>query len=91
MADTMVQAGHFAASDWAEALGAELAAAQVAGKPDTLETYYNAALSALEYLMEHKALISTQDQTRRKADWRRAYLATPHGNPVELRGTAENS
>ena len=84
LADAMMRAGHFTATDWAETLGAELAAAEAAGRPDTLETYYLAALGALERLAADRAGITATDQAMRKADWHAAYLGTPHGAPVEL-------
>lgn len=80
IADTMVQAGRFSATDWAETLGAELRAADAAGKPDTTQTYYEAALAALERLTP----ITGAELTERKADWTRAYQRTPHGQPVLL-------
>lgn len=84
MADAMVQAGHFTASAWAEALGAELAAAEARGDPDTLDTYYHAVLAALETLAATSAGISRAEQDQRRADWEAAYRRTPHGQPVEL-------
>jgi len=83
MADAMVQAGHFSASDWAEALGAELAAATTRAEPDTLQTYYLAVLAALETLSE-RAGITRADRSTRRAAWEAAYHRTPHGQPVEL-------
>ncbi|WP_164744566.1 nitrile hydratase accessory protein [Nioella ostreopsis] len=84
IADTMVQAGRFTATDWAETLGAELRAAEAAGKPDTTGTYYEAALSALERLTTEATDITGADLSARKATWTRAYERTPHGQPVLL-------
>lgn len=84
MADAMVQAGHFTGKQWAETLGAKLKAAEAAGAPDTLTTYYEAALEALEDLSATCAEITQAEQDRRKETWRRAYVNTPHGAPVEL-------
>lgn len=83
LADTMVKAGYFSASDWAETLGASLQAAEANGAPDTEETYYTCALSALETLSQ-RAGIAVADLVQRKADWEEAYRRTPHGNPVLL-------
>jgi len=83
MADAMVQAGHITASHWATALGAALRDADANGAPDTADTYYTAALSALEGLAA-RAGIDTATQQQRKADWEAAYLRTPHGQPVKL-------
>lgn len=74
------KAGSFTKSEWAEALGAALARAQVSGAPDTEETYYLAALEALETL----APMSKADLETRKQAWEDAYLRTPHGLPVTL-------
>jgi len=82
IAATMVEAGHFTLGDWAAALGGELAAAN--DQPDTLQTYYLCALSALEKLSDDHANITAQSQARRKADWVTAYENTPHGRPVAL-------
>jgi len=84
MADAMVRAGHFTANQWADTLGAQLKAAEAAHKPDTLDTYYNAALKALEQLSAEQARISAQDQAKRKETWARAYRNTEHGQPVLL-------
>lgn len=83
LADTMVTAGHFSATDWAEALGAALKSAEANGEPDTEETYYACALTALEALSP-RAGIASADLVQRKADWEAAYRRTPHGKPVRL-------
>ncbi len=84
LAETMVRAGHFSAAQWAEALGAALREAEARGAGDTLETYYGAALDALERLCEAEAGISGDHRAGRRAAWEAAYLRTPHGQPVEL-------
>ena len=84
MADTMVKAGHFSATDWAVALGAALTAAEAEGQDDTDATYYACALSALEQLSATQAGISQAEQAARKQAWEAAYLRTPHGKPVVL-------
>ncbi len=83
MADAIIRAGHFTASDWAEALGAALRAAEAAGAPDTEDTYFAAALSALEGMTED-AGIAAADRDARRTAWEQAYLRTPHGAPVVL-------
>ena len=84
IADTLVQAGRFSATDWADTLGAELRAAQAGGQPDTTETYYLAALAALEKLATTATDLTPSDLTSRKEEWARAYRHTPHGDPVLL-------
>ncbi len=83
MATAMIREGHFTQSHWADALGAALKAAEAGGQPDTDETYFLAALSALERLAETTGITPT-DRTMRKSGWEDAYRRTPHGQPVIL-------
>lgn len=72
------------AATWADALGATRAAQASAGEPDTEEVYYSAVLSTLEGLLAGSA--APRDEVdKTEGDWRRAYLSTPHGQPVVLR------
>ncbi len=84
IADTLVTSGQISATDWAETLGAERDADESAGRADTEETYYAAALRALERLLDGTAIVASGDLKTRRDTWERAYLATPHGAPVEL-------
>ncbi len=83
-AHELIRAGHLAQADWADALGAALQKADTAGQPDTEETYYLAALDALESV----APFDADELACRKADWESAYRRTPHGQPVVLRADA---
>ncbi len=84
IADAMVAAGHFSATDWAQALGVARSAAETRGDPDSVQTYYLCAVEALEALVARSTPISAEIMARRKETWSRAYLATPHGKPVTL-------
>lgn len=79
-AHALEQAGSFTKAEWAAALGAALKRAAEAGAADSEETYYLAALEALEAL----APMTQADLDARKAAWEEAYLHTPHGQPVAL-------
>ncbi len=83
LAYALADAGVFTASAWSETLGAELRKAAARGAPDNQSTYYDAALVALEGLTIDCGL-SGDELMSRTAAWRRAYLNTPHGKPVEL-------
>ncbi len=83
IADAMVRGGHFTQKDWARELGAALKVADAKGAPDTQDSYFNAALAALETLSA-KAGLTSEVVTRRRDDWEAAYLRTPHGKPVLL-------
>ena len=78
------EAGHFSWSEWATTLGAEIEAAQARGDPDLGDTYYRHWLAALERLATEKGLTRSGELIARKAAWKRAFLDTPHGQPVEL-------
>jgi len=84
IADGLIQAGHVSAGEWAEGLGAELRRLAGAGRPDTTETYFLAALAALERLAATGAGIDAATQRRRRDEWASAYRNTPHGQPVVL-------
>ena len=48
---SLQQAGHFTATEWSAALGAEIKAAQALGDPDDGTTYYRHVLAALERVL----------------------------------------
>lgn len=52
------EAGVFTWAEWAEALGAEIKAAQAGGDPDRGDTYYQHWLAALEALVQSKQLVT---------------------------------
>ena len=84
IADTLTRAGLFSAADWAARLGARIKDGQARGDPDNQETYYGCALAALEALIAERSPQTGSALSERVEQWRRAYLNTPHGRPVEL-------
>jgi nitrile hydratase accessory protein len=80
----LVESGLVTGAEWMNALAEAITAHQKAGDPDLGDTYYDHCLTALEVLCEAKGLTATDDITERAEQWRRAYLNTPHGQPVEL-------
>jgi hypothetical protein len=82
IADLLVKRGAISAERWAETLGAEIAARKAG--PDDRETYYCAALAALERALTESGAITHAELDAREHQWERAYLNTPHGKPVEL-------
>ena len=54
------------------------------GDPDLGDTYYDHWLGALERLAREKGATDANAMAERKDAWRRAYLNTPHGQPVHL-------
>ena len=82
---TLHQRGLFTWREWADALAAEIAAAQAAGDPDQGETYYQHWLHALEHLVSAKGAGSEAELQRYRQAWDHAADRTPHGQPIELR------
>ncbi|MGZ9080156.1 MAG: nitrile hydratase accessory protein [Burkholderiales bacterium] len=84
MAVTLHARGVFTWREWADALGAELAAAAARGEPDDGTRYYEHWLAALEKLVATKKIIPHEELERRVSEWDAAAQATPHGKPIEL-------
>ncbi len=84
LATRLQEAGHFTPREWAEALGAEIAAAQAKGDPDDGTTYYRHVLAALERLVTEKGIAAADALAARKAAWQEAYATTLHGEAVRL-------
>jgi len=57
---------------------------RMAEKEDRSDSYYQHWLAALEHLAIAKGLSGAGELAQRVQSWREAYLATPHGQPVEL-------
>ena len=84
LAFALADAGLFTPAQWSDALGAQLRAAGNNGAADNQATYYAAALAALEQLLAQSGGPDAAALADRVETWRRAYLNTPHGQPVEL-------
>ena len=82
LADLLVKRGVISPARWADTLGAEIKALKA--EPDDRETYYCAALAALEHVLMESGAITHAELDERQRQWERAYLRTPHGKPVEL-------
>jgi nitrile hydratase accessory protein len=84
MALTLHERGLFTWKEWAEALAAEIKAAQAAGDPDTGETYYRHWLATLEKMVASKGVATPATLARYRDAWDHAADRTPHGKPIEL-------
>jgi nitrile hydratase accessory protein len=83
MADALSKSGTFTSTEWSQALGEELRRAEEEA-PDNTANYYEAALKALERLLTRAGITTSEIISERRDAWVRAYLATPHGQPVRL-------
>ncbi len=84
MAVGLSAAGHFTWPEWTETFSAAIERAQREGDPDLGDTYYLHWINALERIVEDKGIVLQPEMSSRKDEWRRAYLNTPHGKPIEL-------
>jgi len=84
LAARLIEQGRIGASDWAAALGEEIRRGAATGAPDDAESYYAAALRALERLTIAGGLVGAEELAVRKQAWTEAYESTPHGEPVRL-------
>jgi nitrile hydratase accessory protein len=91
LAVTLSEQGHFTWKEWATALAEELKVAASGGEPDDGSHYYEHWLAALERLVAVKGLSDPAAMLARKEAWADAYRRTPHGKPVELRSTREET
>ena len=85
------EGGHFTWPEWTDQLSAEIAAARRRGDADLGDTYYQHWLNALEKLVVAKGLGSLEQLGQLKQDWTEATLATPHGQPIELKSRGAES
>ena len=83
------EGGYFDWPEWAGRFGENLAAAKtvktdVGEGLDGSDDYYQIWLQTLIELVQEKGLVDAKMLASIKAQWREAYLTTPHGKPVHL-------
>ena len=76
--------GVFTWTDWTEIFGAVLAEHRLDRALDGGDDYFLAWIEALERICAARGLAEADALAGLKAQWERAYLATPHGAPVRL-------
>ena len=84
LAARLVEQGRFSAAEWSEILGEEIRRAAAAGESDDADSYFGAALRALERLTIEGGLVARDELAEMKQAWMEAYETTPHGQPVRL-------
>ena len=77
LAVSLNERGHFTWSEWAAALGREIAAAPA-------RPYYQSWLQALETILAEKALVGETEREACAEAWQHAAHRTPHGEPIVL-------
>lgn len=76
--------GHFAWDDWVQTLAEEIKASPQHPEEDADQAYHRQFLAALEQVVAARGLVGPKTMAERKQAWRRAYLNTPHGQPIDL-------
>jgi len=84
MALALHERGLFTWDEWAQALAAQIRAAQVLGDPDLGNTYYRHWLAAIEALVSAKGASSPKELGRYQRAWDHATDRAAHGQPIEL-------
>ena len=83
--------GLYSWREWVQALSAEIAAHPAHPGEDPGAAYHRQWLATLEKLAHQKEIASPSDIDTRVGEWRRAYLSTPHGQPVRLTASDSNA
>ena len=78
MVRTLRDVGIVSATEWSEALGAQIA------REGAGEVQYRHWLAALEDVVTTKGLTSREALRRHRAAWAQAADRTPHGEPITL-------
>ena len=84
MALALYERGLFTWDEWAQALSAQILAAQAQGDPDLGNTYYRHWLAAIEALVSVKGVSSPEELGRCQLAWHHAVDRVPHGQPIKL-------
>ena len=84
MALALHERGLFTWDEWAQALAAQICAAQAQGDPDLGNTYYRHWLAAIEALVSAKGASSPEELGRYRRAWDHAADRVAHGKPIEL-------
>lgn len=78
------ETGHFDWPDWAARFGATLARHGLTRELDGGDDYFTAWLETLEGFLDEAGQADARDVQRIRDGWEKAYLTTPHGDPVRL-------
>lgn len=87
---TLSRNGLFSWNEWVDCFSAHIANEPQREGEEANAAYYRQWLSALEDMLSQKKVIGQEQIAQAKEDWRRSYLHTEHGKPVNfMRGLPE--
>ncbi|HSV53072.1 MAG TPA: nitrile hydratase accessory protein [Burkholderiaceae bacterium] len=78
------QQGLFSWKHWVEVFSAEIAARPQAVGESGVDAYFRQWLDALESLLTSRGVVSRDDIVDTHEHWRRSYINTEHGHPVQF-------
>ena len=76
LAVSLSEAGYFTWPEWGARFACE--------PEDGDKAYFECWLAALEGIVDERRLVKGDELTSRQEAWRRAALATPHGQPIDV-------
>ena len=76
--------GHFGWDEWVRVFSKEIAHSPARSGESANDAYYRQWLGALEQIVVTTGLLASSNTKERAAEWRAAYINTPHGQAVEL-------
>jgi nitrile hydratase accessory protein len=82
---TLSRRGLFPWRQWVEVFSAEIARHPQRADEDGDAAYYRQWLTALETILSRTGVLGAGEIATAMEHWRRSYLNTPHGAPVEFR------
>jgi nitrile hydratase accessory protein len=80
------EVGHFGWPEWTARFGATLKARGTGRALDGGADYYAAWLETLEGLLAETGAAPAAEAVEVRRAWEKAYLSTPHGQPVRIGG-----
>lgn len=80
----LARAGLFTWEKWVQTFSAEIKAHPQKADETSDAAYYRQWLTALESLIGDLGTVSSAEISETAEHWRRSYLNTPHGKPIEL-------
>ena len=76
--------GHFSWTEWVAIFSKEIQAHPATPEEGHITGYYRQWLTALETIMAQRGISQAPEIEIAQERWRRAYLHTPHGRPIDL-------
>ncbi|CAO3441003.1 nitrile hydratase accessory protein [Azospirillum endophyticum] len=84
----LYKGGRFTWPEWVDLFSAEIKASPAMAGESVNDAYYRQWWAALERMVSSRGLVAKGEIPARAEEWRRAYLNTPHGQPILLANAA---